>query len=58
MFTLDRNLQPYQNLKFKNKDVYLFEDTPELSQVIVKYKTLKQTKEKYYDFDKRGRSKT
>lgn len=48
----------HHNLKFKNKDVYLFEDTPELSQVIVKYKTLKQTKEKYYDFDKRGRSKT
>ena len=42
----------HHNLKFKNKDVYLFEDTSELSQVIVKYKTLKQTKEKYYDSDK------
>ena len=42
----------HHNLKVKDKDVYLFEDTPELSQVIVKYKTLKQTKERYYDSDK------
>lgn len=48
----------HHNLKVKNKDVYLFEDTPELSQVIMKYKTLKQTKEKYYVVDERSRSST
>lgn len=47
----------HHNLKFKNKDVYLFEDTQELSQAILKYKTLKQTKEKYYDSDKRSGNK-
>ena len=28
----------HHNLKIKNKDVYLFEDTPELMQIILKYK--------------------
>ena len=28
----------HHNLKIKNKDVYLFEDTPEFMQIILKYK--------------------
>lgn len=35
----------HHNLKVKNKDVYLFEDTPELEEAMLKYKELKQTKE-------------
>lgn len=35
----------HHNLKIKNKDVYLFEDTPELEEAVLKYKELKQTKE-------------
>lgn len=34
----------HHNLKIKNKDVYLFEDTPELSQVMIKYKNIKTDK--------------
>lgn len=35
----------HHNLKVKNKDVYLFDDTPELEEAMLKYKELKQTKE-------------
>lgn len=28
----------HHNLKVKNKNIYLFEDTPELTQAILKYK--------------------
>ncbi len=49
----------HHNLKVKNKDVYLFEDTPELMQVMLKYKDITVDKgESYGDFDKKGRSKS
>lgn len=38
----------HHNLKEIDRDVYLFDDTPELENAMVKYKELKQTKEKYY----------
>ena len=45
----------HHNLKYKNKDVYLFEDTPELTQVMLKYKNLKNTKvNNYGNFNKRS----
>ena len=38
----------HHNLKESDKDVYLFDDIPELENAILEYKKLKQTKEKYY----------
>lgn len=38
----------HHNLKETDKDVYLFDDTPELENAMLEYKRLKQTKEKYY----------
>ena len=38
----------HHNLKETDKDVYLFDDTPELENAMLEYKKLKQTKEKYY----------
>ena len=40
----------HHNLKTKNKDVYLFEDTSELMQAIMKYKEFKMFKGEVYDF--------
>lgn len=37
----------HHNLKFKNKDVYLFEDTPKLEQAMLKYKDIMDKGEKY-----------
>ena len=45
----------HHNLKETDKDVYLFDDTPELEIAMMEYKKLKQTKEKNnYDFNKRS----
>lgn len=38
----------HHNLKETNKDVYLFDDTPDLEKVMLEYKKLKQTKENYH----------
>ena len=38
----------HHNLKEVDKDVYLFDDTPELNSAMLKYKELKQAKEKCY----------
>lgn len=36
----------HHNLKEIDKDVYLFDDTPELEKAMLEYKKLKKTKEK------------
>ena len=46
----------HHNLKEVDKDVYLFDDTPELENAMLEYKKLKQTKEKSYVINKRIRS--
>lgn len=38
----------HHNLKETDKDVYLFDDTPDLEKVMLEYKKLKQTKENYH----------
>lgn len=46
----------HHNLKEVDRDVYLFDDTPELENAMLEYRKLKQTKEKYYgDNNKRSR---
>lgn len=45
----------HHNLKVKNKDVYLFEDTPELLQAMLEYKETTGKGEKHA-FNKRSRS--
>lgn len=45
MFNGFRIRRIHHNLKVKNKDVYLFDDTPELEEAMLKYKELKKTKE-------------
>lgn len=48
----------HHNLKVKNKDVYLFDDTPELTQAMLKYKEIIVDKgENYANFNKRSGSK-
>ena len=44
----------HHNLKEIDKDVYLFDDTPELEIVMLEYKKLKQTKEKDTGNNKRN----
>lgn len=45
----------HHNLKEVDKDVYLFDDTPELKNAMLEYKKLKQTKENNYgDINKRS----
>lgn len=45
----------HHNLKVKNKSVYLFEDTFELTQAMLKYKEIIADKgESYANFDKRS----
>lgn len=44
----------HHNLKEIDKDVYLFDDTPELEIVMLEYKKLKQTKEKDNGNNKRN----
>jgi hypothetical protein len=46
----------HHNLKVKNKDVYLFEDTPELTQVMLKYKKVITDKGDNYDFKQNSKS--
>ena len=49
----------HHNLKFKDKDVYLFEDVPELTQVMLEYKDFIMDKgENYANFNKRSRSQS
>lgn len=46
----------HHNLKVKNKDVYFFEDTYELTQAMLEYKNTIMCKgENYVDFNKRSR---
>lgn len=59
MFNGFRIKRIHHNLKEIDKDVYLFDDTPELKNAMLEYKELKQTKENNYaDFNKRSRSKS
>ena len=46
----------HHNLKYKDKDVYLFEDTPELMQAMLEYKTImdKGEMKNYGNFNKRS----
>lgn len=44
----------HHNLKEIDKDIYLFDDTPELEIAMLEYKELKRTKEKYYGNNKRN----
>lgn len=44
----------HHNLRVKNKDVYLFEDTPELLQAMLEYKEIKADKGDMYDFKQRS----
>ena len=44
----------HHNLKVKNKDVYLFEDTFELTQAVLRYKNIVDKGEKY-DFKQNGK---
>lgn len=46
MFNGFRIKRIHHNLKEIDKDVYLFDDTPELEKAMLEYKKLKQTKEK------------
>lgn len=46
MFNGFRIKRIHHNLKEIDKDVYLFEDTPELENAMLEYKRLKRTKEK------------
>ena len=46
----------HHNLKVKNKDVYLFEDTSELTQVMLKYKKVITDKGDNYDFKQNSKS--
>lgn len=48
----------HHNLKVRNKDVYFFEDTPELVQAMLKYKEMIMDKGDKYDFNKRSRSQS
>lgn len=45
----------HHNLKVKNKDVYLFEDTDELKQVMLEYKNIVDKGENY-DFKQNSKS--
>ena len=57
MFNGFRIRRIHHNLKEIDKDIYLFDDTPELETAMLEYKKLKQTKEKYYgDNNQRSRS--
>lgn len=47
----------HHNLKETDKDIYLFDDTPELEKAMLEYKTLKQTKEYYNYGDNINRSR-
>lgn len=46
----------HHNLKVKNKDVYLFEDTSELMQAMLKYKESITDKGDNYDFKQNSKS--
>lgn len=46
----------HHNLKVKNKNVYLFDDVPELTQAVLKYKEIIGDKGTKYDFNQRSRS--
>lgn len=45
------------NLNIPNKDVYVFNDTPELCRAMSDYSN-RNSKENNYDFNKRSRSKS
>ena len=46
----------HHNLKIKNRDVYLFEDTPELLQAMLEYRDITYKGEYYANLDKKSRS--
>lgn len=46
----------HHNLKVKNKDVYMFEDTPELLQAMLEYKKITDKGVGYANIDKGSRS--
>ena len=49
----------HHNLKETDRDVYLFDDTPELEKAMLEYKRLKHTKENNYEYYNKGnRSET
>lgn len=56
MFNGFRIKRIHHNLKKMNKDVYLFEDTPELEKAMLEYNELKRTKDNKHAVDKRSRN--
>ena len=50
----------HHNLKYKDKDVYLFEDTDELTQAMLEYKIImdKGEMKNYANINKRSRSQS
>ena len=52
MFNGFRIRRIHHNLKEIDKDVYLFDDTPELEIAMLEYKKLKQSKEKKHEYCK------
>lgn len=57
MMNGQRILRINHNLSGNGKDVYVFEDTPEVCKLMSEYSDDKNSKEKYYgDFNKRSRS--
>ena len=55
MMNKQRIVRINHNLDIPDKDVYVFIDTPELNQLMSEY-SKRDSKEKYYDFNKRSRS--
>lgn len=57
MFNGFRIKRIHHNLKEIDKDIYLFDDTPELEKAMFEYKKLKQAKEKKYgDYKQNSKS--
>lgn len=51
-----RIMRIHHDLKETNKDIYLFEDSDRLSELILEYNNLKSSKEKKNDFKRDCRS--
>lgn len=56
MFNGLRIMRIHHDLKETNKDIYLFEDSDRLSELILEYNNLKSSKEKKNDFKRDCRS--
>ena len=49
-----RIMRIHHNLKHKDKDIYLFEDSKELSDAMIKYSEIKCSKEMHHDTNERS----